>query len=84
MIGPFLYETLEMASMMLLPSHAPTNSALDPARAPTREPHLVDALQLWHGVDIKDAPITANQRLTSLGLRFLDDLIVGISCDASS
>ena len=81
MIGPYLYETLEMAGMMLQPSYAPTNSALDPDRAPTREPHLVCAIQLWHGVDIKDTRITTNQRLISLGVRYVEDLIVDVAYD---
>ena len=75
LIGPYLYESLEMAGLLLIPSHAPTLGALDPSRAPTREPHLSKATQLWHGIDIRDAHITTSQRLMSLGIRYVEDLI---------
>ena len=83
LIGPYFYESLEMAGLMLLPSYAPTRSALDPDRAPTREPHLDNATQLWHGIDIHDTHITTSQRLISLGIRYVEDLIEDVVNESS-
>jgi len=74
----YFYETLNMAGRLLVPTNAPSNGALDPTRWGQPEPGLADSPRLWFSESIRDATIMTCQRLVSLGMRYLDDLIVEI------
>jgi hypothetical protein len=77
-MAAYFYETLTMAGRLLVPTNASSNGALDPTRWGQPEPGLADSPRLWFSESIRDATITPCQRLLSLGLRYLDDLIVEI------